>query len=467
VTVRHQATRFYFIPYSYSYSGRPTIFESERDWFVSVDQYDRLWIYHGHWDRAWGELRQMPSGGIIPFSPSVLLHGMSFTDAGHLADGSNVVTATGHWAGVPQQFLNRIPDRESAQWGNVPPVPESAPQFTKPQQAPESFASKDNQRMAHRKLIIGTDEAGYGPNLGPLVITATAWWVPADCSVTDLWQRLKSVIRREASRIDKRLYIADSKRVFSPGAGLSALETSVLAFLQMFDGKRPETIRQLGRLTSSQEFCNGYDSDPCHLSEHTPLPLKADPLQLDELADELHLVMKREDIELVGVESRIMFPVEFNLLCRRTGSKGSVLSEATLELIRHFLNTFPQRNSARVYCDKHGGRNRYDELIAEQFNDAFVFRIQESRARSRYRVADVEFCFRTKAEELLPVALSSMVAKYTREVLMSEFNVFWKTHLPELKPTQGYPVDAARFRDAIAPTAATLGIDESRFWRCR
>ena len=28
-------------------------------------------------------------------------------------------------------------------------------------------------------LVIGTDEAGYGPNLGPLVVAATAWQVDA------------------------------------------------------------------------------------------------------------------------------------------------------------------------------------------------------------------------------------------------------------------------------------------------
>ena len=26
--------------------------------------------------------------------------------------------------------------------------------------------------------LIGTDEAGYGPNLGPLVISASVWHVP-------------------------------------------------------------------------------------------------------------------------------------------------------------------------------------------------------------------------------------------------------------------------------------------------
>ena len=28
-------------------------------------------------------------------------------------------------------------------------------------------------------LVIGTDEAGYGPNLGPLVVAATAWRIAA------------------------------------------------------------------------------------------------------------------------------------------------------------------------------------------------------------------------------------------------------------------------------------------------
>ena len=30
-------------------------------------------------------------------------------------------------------------------------------------------------RAAVTTLVVGTDEAGYGPNLGPLVVGATAW----------------------------------------------------------------------------------------------------------------------------------------------------------------------------------------------------------------------------------------------------------------------------------------------------
>ena len=79
----------------------------------------------------------------------------------------------------------------------------------------------------------------------------------------------------------------------------------------------------------------------------------------------------------------------------------------------------------------------------------------------------MNFWFRTKAEEFLPVALASMVAKYTREVLMHQFNQFWASQVPGLKPTQGYPLDAKRFRDDIASSVETLQIPMHQLWRSR
>ena len=38
--------------------------------------------------------------------------------------------------------------------------------------------------------MIGIDEAGYGPNLGPLVQTAVGLCVPGDPATCDLWQAL-------------------------------------------------------------------------------------------------------------------------------------------------------------------------------------------------------------------------------------------------------------------------------------
>jgi hypothetical protein len=60
-----------------------------------------------------------------------------------------------------------------------------------------------------------------------------------------------------------------------------------------------------------------------------------------------------------------------------------------------------------------------------------------------------------------------MVSKYLRELLMQELNSFWQEQVPGLRPTAGYPVDAARFWQAIRPAAQRLGIAEAAIWRCK
>src|SRR5436305_744422 len=78
-------------------------------------------------------------------------------------------------------------------------------------------------------LVVGIDEAGYGPNLGPLVMTAQACAVPAALAGGDLWAALRPVVRRHGERDDGRLLLDDSKLVYA--AGLRALEQAVRAAL--------------------------------------------------------------------------------------------------------------------------------------------------------------------------------------------------------------------------------------------
>ncbi len=47
-------------------------------------------------------------------------------------------------------------------------------------------------------FVIGMDEAGYGPNLGPLVLTATVWEVPGRWPKrTDFWQLFADIAERK------------------------------------------------------------------------------------------------------------------------------------------------------------------------------------------------------------------------------------------------------------------------------
>jgi hypothetical protein len=67
----------------------------------------------------------------------------------------------------------------------------------------------------------------------------------------------------------------------------------------------------------------------------------------------------------------------------------------------------------------------------------------------------------------MPTALASMTAKYLRELAMIPFNRFWQQHVPGLKATAGYPMDALRFREEIRPAQQRLGIEDRVLWRAR
>ena len=80
-------------------------------------------------------------------------------------------------------------------------------------------------------FLIGLDEAGYGPTLGPLVVAATSFRFEEAGSPDpgDLWTLLSRSVTRQPRRGDRRIPIADSKVIFSPHKGLSNLEEAVLA----------------------------------------------------------------------------------------------------------------------------------------------------------------------------------------------------------------------------------------------
>ena len=77
----------------------------------------------------------------------------------------------------------------------------------------------------------------------------------------------------------------------------------------------------------------------------------------------------------------------------------------------------------------------------------------------------VTFCM--QGERFMPTALASMVAKYFRELSMRAFNEFWSAHVPNLRPTAGYYVDATRFKRDISAQQRELAIDDHVLWRNR
>ncbi|MHC4253749.1 MAG: hypothetical protein ACYS9X_31935, partial [Planctomycetota bacterium] len=65
------------------------------------------------------------------------------------------------------------------------------------------------------------------------------------------------------------------------------------------------------------------------------------------------------------------------------------------------------------------------------------------------------------------VALASMVSKYVRELFVRRLNRWFGERVEDLKPTAGYPVDAARFLADTAEFRARAGIAEFDLVRSR
>ena len=319
------------------------------------------------------------------------------------------------------------------------------------------------------RYLIGTDEAGYGPNLGPLVISATAFEIDDRVDDDRLYEALERVVcvaPRDAHA--GRVAWADSKALYSPGQGLAALERGLLAALGMLDCL-PGDWRGLWRVLD-EEAAARLEVVPWHLGFQADLPLAADLGELDPLIEALAAGFAAGGVRLVAVASKAVFPDEFNQLVERHGNKAEVLSRLTLELIARVMEGIGP-GATRILCDKHGGRNRYAPLLQQQFCETLVEIRLEGPIESAYAWGPaerrVEARFRVESEEFLPVALASMASKYLREAAMLAFNRFWCQQLPELRPTAGYPTDAKRFKHEIRTLQSELGIDDCVLWRTR
>jgi len=317
-------------------------------------------------------------------------------------------------------------------------------------------------------LLIGTDEAGYGPNLGPLIVAACAWQVPRRIGPADLYGHLQELVSLECGKNETRLAIADSKALYSPGNGLAALECGVLTCLALM-GERPASTIALWNALAAH--CHSDRAALAwHAAEEEALPIDACATRISDCAGVLAAGLKKLKVELKSLRAAAVFPGKFNAEVERHENKATVLSLVTLELIKDLLDDLSEVPVV-VTCDKHGGRDRYAHLIQHVFGDEPVRVVRESKLESAYRLEvrgqQVELQFIAKGERMLPAALASMTAKYLREISLRPFNRFWQQHIPGLKPTAGYPNDARRFKAEILAVQQQLGIDDRVLWRCR
>ena len=316
-------------------------------------------------------------------------------------------------------------------------------------------------------IIAGIDEAGYGPPLGPLIVTATAFSAPS--AGADLWKLLADSLGKKVARSDPRMVVADSKKVYAGGSGLDRLERTVLTFARAAGGPCAGPSELIERCTpealAREKQCPWY-GDPADAG-----PLAAAPEELDQAWALLEESLGASGVDALMARPQVVFAPEFNRHVRRLRNKAAVSFSQCAGLLRHIMGLCSGADAA-VFVDKQGGRNNYGHLLLRTFPKRRIRILEQGPEESAYRIAgdggDMTVTFARGCEDKhMPVALASMFSKYVREAYMRRLNSFWQRRAPGLKATAGYPQDAKRFLRDIEQTRADLGIGLDQFVRSR
>ncbi len=93
-------------------------------------------------------------------------------------------------------------------------------------------------------ILVGIDEAGFGPILGPLVVSSSAFRLPDNLIWANHWEILRASVSDKRTSLKGRLLIVDSKKAFTRTIGIKHLRRTVLAALKHL-GSEPKNLTEL------------------------------------------------------------------------------------------------------------------------------------------------------------------------------------------------------------------------------
>lgn len=328
--------------------------------------------------------------------------------------------------------------------------------------------------MAACTHVLGIDEAGLGPLLGPLTIGYSLFALPQPLTPEgvlhlDLWQALG--VGREPKERKHRPVVCDSKALYNPSRGLKPLEEELHCWLAAAGMEFADYAGfWAGLCPLAREKPAAYD---WYADAPQPFPLHVEAARCRLRAQPVRRALESAGFALAELGVLPLLEGEFNRVVERENSKARAEFEA---IARIMGSTWQRCRHLAVLCDRQGGREKYARTLKHHFPEADVRVFVESPKVSSYElvVPGVEgepslfVAFFEKGEgQFLPIALASMAAKYLREVMMHQFNAWFGRHDPALRPTAGYYSDGRRWLEDTAALRAALGIDESRLVRTR
>jgi ribonuclease HII len=316
-------------------------------------------------------------------------------------------------------------------------------------------------------ILAGIDEAGFGPLLGPLVVSCSVFSVQPELLGADLWQTFHRSVGKTRKYLGGRLLIADSKKAYHREEGIGHLQRTVLAALQCLK-KEPAHLTELLTLLCPDclsrlgEYPWYQKMSQCRLMGVPDMKIAS-----QVFADDL----ETQGAKLVQLRSCCLDVAYYNTLVSRVKNKAQVLFIAVTQLMQEILNEFAD-DTVHILVDRQGGRAHYRENLLRSFSGMDLRIVDEGPETSVYELRAgsrlVRLSFEVGADDLyLPVSLASMVSKYVRELLMDCMNEYFVGMSANLKPTAGYWKDGQRFVEELRRHLPQLEIDNHRLIRCR
>ena len=308
----------------------------------------------------------------------------------------------------------------------------------------------------------GIDEAGYGPLLGPLVIGASAFRVPA--GGPGIRERVEGIWSRAGKRGPRGAIPVDDSKEIHRRYGVEGLARGVASAAAGM-GRAPASDLHDWLARFSDRPAEAFALDPWFENP-----------QRETMAEYAVPAGLREKFLLRGAEPVALLvspivPAELNEAFAVTGNKARVLFLSTAALLVRLLDAFPGEDVSAT-LDREGGRLDYAEYLSDVFPWHEIRAEPSAPGEARYafreggREIRLRFATRGDAEDLA-VGLASMAAKLTRELFMGRLNAWFQARLPGLKRTAGYVEDGRRFLKDVAAVIERERIDLSRLVRSR
>jgi hypothetical protein len=237
-------------------------------------------------------------------------------------------------------------------------------------------------------IVVGIDEAGFGPILGPLVVSSSVFSVPEHLIAVDFWQVLRNSVGKHKKALAGRLLVTDSKKAYNRRAGTKQLKRTVLAFLKCL-GQNPVTLNELLTFLCPV-FLERLGTYPWYKNS-TAYKITSDEADVSIASGVLRDDMAANNIELLALNSCSLDVAHYNKIMTAVKNKSSVLFTATADLIQNAFDAFGDRQ-LQILIDRQGGRVHYRKILQRMFLGMELRILHESSTMSCYELQAGSWC---------------------------------------------------------------------------